>query len=705
MKNIFDAEELEFDETESDIDDAPLSPAARYLAAGMADWLLSQGNAQCKRPYIEGHLPALLGQSDAAVRRLSLPRVRAALAQRRAACLTRFRRAQKKFARRLAPLALKLKLCAAAQSLLFFSYLARSEKKLKEMADAVPVKHRSDVAEALRTMLGGEAKQWRLLLGAGSPLRDSGLLNGMEFSVVSDLDDVACSVKDLTEAIDSELPLSTCLLENALRALDGSALDLDQFGHLRLDLDIVLGLVSAADSRTQILLGGAPGVGKTQFVRALAARLGRRLYEIKSEDEDGDAGGRDIRFQHYVLAQKLMTYPEHSLLLFDEAEDVFTGDHWSHIAPTTERRKGWTNRVLESAQVPTIWISNSIERIDPAYLRRFDHVVQMEVPPRSVRRGMLDQALVGHGVSAAFMDRVAESADLSPADIDRTARALGRLANSSVPKDELAGRILTARPNGVPRALVAARREQTRIPYRLEWINCDADMSKIIDGLRSRRQGTLGFFGPPGTGKTELAKHIARSLDRPLHLMRVSDLLDKYVGETEKNLARAFEQAAEEGAVLFLDEADSFLQDRARASRSWEITQVNELLAQLDGYNGVAILASNFVDNLDAALMRRLDVKATFGYLKPVAALALCRELLGNEVPASGAGDAPLHALVQLDLSFGDFAAAIRGLDLSHGRPDAEALSAALRQELRHRKGVSKAIGFFGADASNGSPR
>ncbi|MGQ0622967.1 MAG: AAA family ATPase [Panacagrimonas sp.] len=680
-------EESEFTDTCAQPEEAPLSSAARYLALGIVSWLLADAGGPRRRHLVEEHIPALLGLPEAAVRRLSMRRLNQALTQRRKTALGSFSKARRRFEKRIAPLAVKLRLTAAAQSLLYFAYLVRSEKHLKRIADAVPVKHRTDTTDAMQSMLGGELKQWRELLGAGSPLLESGLLNRFQLAEASDIDDVAIAFLDLSEAVESDAPLTTCLLENAVRTIEGPALDLDQFRHLRTDLDIVLGLVRAGESSTQILLAGAPGVGKTQFVRALAARLGRQVYEVKVEDQTGDPSGRDERFQHYILAQKLLTHPERSLLLFDEAEDVFIGDHWDHIASSQERHKGWTNRVLECAQVPTIWISNSIDRIDPAYLRRFDHVVQMEVPPRSVRRDMLERSLTAHGVSSAFMDRVAESDKLSPADIDRTARVLGRLVDSSVPKDELAGRILAARPDSVPRSLTMAKRNQICIPYRLEWINCDADMPAIIEGLRTRGHGTLGFFGPPGTGKTELARHVAKSLDRPLHLKRVSDLVDKYVGETEKNMARAFEEAAEESAVLFLDEADSFLQDRARADRSWEITQVNELLAQLDGHNGIAILASNFEDNLDAALMRRLDVKATFGYLNRGAVVELCRAVLGDAAPASGIGEASLHALGQLNLSFGDFASAICALELRGTKPDAETLSAALRQELRGRRG------------------
>ena len=93
---------------------------------------------------------------------------------------------------------------------------------------------------------------------------------------------------------------------------------------------------------------------------------------------------------------------------------------------------------------------------------------------------------------------------------------------------------------------------------------------------------SLLLTGPPGTGKTALAAALAERLDRPLLVKRASDLLSKWVGETEARIADAFAEARESGALLLFDEADSLLSDRADARRSWEISQVNELLTWMD---------------------------------------------------------------------------------------------------------------------------
>lgn len=75
----------------------------------------------------------------------------------------------------------------------------------------------------------------------------------------------------------------------------------------------------------------------------------------------------------------------------------------------------------------------------------------------------------------------------------------------------------------------------------------------------------LLMFGPPGTGKTEFVKHLGKELDRKVLVMKGSDLLSKYVGESEQNIAKAFQRAETEHVILFFDEIDGLVQDRLLA--------------------------------------------------------------------------------------------------------------------------------------------
>ena len=113
---------------------------------------------------------------------------------------------------------------------------------------------------------------------------------------------------------------------------------------------------------------------------------------------------------------------------------------------------------------------------------------------------------------------------------------------------------------------------------------------------------------------------------------RCSDVLDKYVGGSEKNIARLFREAEEKEAILFFDEIDSLLQDRSGMTQSFEVQQVNELLTQIECFNQPFFAATNFSSRLDKAVMRRFDFKLHFEYLTSPQVLTLYKSLLGKSV-------------------------------------------------------------------------
>lgn len=195
--------------------------------------------------------------------------------------------------------------------------------------------------------------------------------------------------------------------------------------------------------------------------------------------------------------------------------------------------------------------------------------------------------------------------------------------------------------------------------YRPELLNTDLDLAALCEGLRKDPRGRLCFYGAPGTGKTAFGRHLAEVLDRPLLVKRGSDLLSPYVGVTEKLIARMYEEASTEDAVLLLDEADSFLQDRKGAERSWEVTQVNEMLTQMEAHQGVFIASTNLMDRLDPAALRRFDLKILFNPLKPEQAWAMFQDAAKRL--GIGLDEAMRPALEKLRLlTPGDFAAVLR---------------------------------------------
>ena len=118
--------------------------------------------------------------------------------------------------------------------------------------------------------------------------------------------------------------------------------------------------------------------------------------------------------------------------------------------------------------------------------------------------------------------------------------------------------------------------------------------------------------GPPGTGKSAYARYLAERLDMEILEKRFSDLTSLYLGQSEKAIAAAFEEAADLRAFLILDEADSLLRDRAVARNSWEVTQVDEMLTWTESHRFPFACTTNAPDLLDPALARFILFKVRF---------------------------------------------------------------------------------------------
>ncbi|MEE0899792.1 MAG: ATP-binding protein, partial [Bacteroidales bacterium] len=131
-----------------------------------------------------------------------------------------------------------------------------------------------------------------------------------------------------------------------------------------------------------------------------------------------------------------------------------------------------------------------------------------------------------------------------------------------------------------------------------------------FEKVDSKPRSVLNFFGPPGTGKTMCAHAIAKHLSKPLLALNYSEIESKYVGDAPKNLKKAFETAKELDAVMFFDEADSFLGKRIENVSQGAEQALNSLRSQmlilLEDFEGVVLFATNLVTNFDKAFNSRI---------------------------------------------------------------------------------------------------
>src|SRR2546426_1129263 len=162
-------------------------------------------------------------------------------------------------------------------------------------------------------------------------------------------------------------------------------------------------------------------------------------------------------------------------------------------------------------------------------------------------------------------------------------------------------------------------------------------------GLKKVMKKTKGlsllFAGPPGTGKTMAAEAIASELGRPLHVVNYAQLENMWVGETEKNIEHVFHASLEAGAVLFFDEADAVFQRRGFMATPWMNRDVNVLLAQMENYPGVVVLATNLAKVMDRALDRRVGIAGEFPLPHAALRQKIYTRLSAQEAPPSKDGE------------------------------------------------------------------
>lgn len=457
-------------------------------------------------------------------------------------------------------------------------------------------------------------------------------------------------------------------------------LTLADFSYLERETRVMVRLLSEARQRktpgVNLLLYGEPGTGKTELARVLAAAAGSDLWEVGCRNEEEDAISATERLRYLRFGQSVLSEQTKSLLLFDEAEDVFQEDLIPMLglrARRETRGKAWFNQLLEHNSVPTIWLSNSTLGIDGAHLRRFLYLLEVPRPPRRVRQRILERELAPAGVPKGWLERVSADERLVPGHITRARQLVQHLG--TVTPEEARGAAEqalanTLRATGEGRALKGREEPVTR--YNPEFLNADTDLEVLAAGVAARGAGRLCFYGPPGTGKSAFARHLAERVGKELHVRRASDLLSCWVGGSEQNIAEMFRQASREGAAILLDEADSFLASREGASHSWEVTQVNELLTQMEGFEGLFIASTNLMDRLDYASLRRFDCKIHFGYLRPEQASALLLQVFKEHHVRIRATDrtAVDETASLSNLTPGDIAAVIRRARLANSPTD-----------------------------------
>lgn len=520
------------------------------------------------------------------------------------------------------------------------------------------------------------------------------------------------------------------MMKRIARIYPKSTLERADFSYMKSDLDMLLNYCKNAKNPS-VFLYGKPGVGKNEIAALIAKELDKDLWEIHNIDTQGIM--REDRLEQFIRAQAMLK-ADKSVILLDECEEFFPSlsPKYNEDKPS----KNTLNKMLESVKIPSIFLSNSAN-IDPAFLRRFDIVLEIHAPPKEKKQAMIEKALKSQRIQldSTIINQMSESS-LSQGVLLQACKVAKTLAKHklySLKNCEKTPKSTAANSRIITQSLIQVLNEHLKLqgqptiatkapqalPYNMSLIHASVDMKALceriknvcgakdanVDSSSSGQDSTQGVrilaYGMAGSGKSEFAKALAKELDKPIILKKASDLLSMWVGGSEKNIAKAFREAEQRGAILVLDEVDSFLQDRSGASVSWEISQVNEMLTQMESFAGIFIATTNFMDNLDRASIRRFDMKIEF---KPLD-FARLQKAFGLYAKHLGIGDYAAflestfgkRELEKLEnICFGDFALIARGAAFAP-LESAEQLLEKLQEEARI-KGLSasssKRVGF-----------
>lgn len=397
-----------------------------------------------------------------------------------------------------------------------------------------------------------------------------------------------------------------------------------------------------------LLFAGPSGTGKTLCARALAHDLGRPLVRVYSDKLS--AAGEALEPTIHSLLRDASLFG--AVVFFDECESLF-----GKRAPGL----GILLTELERHEGIVVLATCAPQSLDGAMDRRIVFRMDFELPEPLDREQIWELHLPPEAPVAADVDigLLANLYDLTGASIkNAVVVALNKAIDASPESPLLTMPLLRASAEAQLKCNLEDYAQRIRSPLGFsDLILPEAERDKLLeirDACENRelvlnkwgfgRRLTTGrgfgvlFDGPPGTGKTLCAEILARELDRPLYRVHVPNVVSKWVGETEKNIAEIFSRARVTQAILLFDEADSLFGKRTEvksANDRFANQEVNLLLQEIERYDGVVILTTNLFGSLDDALKRRIQYRITFPFPGPAERARIWESLIPAAAPVA----------------------------------------------------------------------
>ncbi|MEU6657795.1 ATP-binding protein [Streptomyces sp. NPDC046821] len=376
---------------------------------------------------------------------------------------------------------------------------------------------------------------------------------------------------------------------------------------------------------------------RADIAAAAAARAGLGIYAMDAEDIPTDPAARDALarlWQREAILLPAALLVEVGELDRDQraATEAFLAGAAvpvvvsSEDAWPTERARGERVAVphLDDEEQLSLWAGEFDGVVDIAEGELRSLVAQFQLPPHVVRSAAATVRRDLPGEDELDGAKLAWRAGLGEARVGMD--ALGRRIEPEAGWDDL---VLHERQTSVLREIVAHVRQRATVHQ--EW--------GFAQTLRRGLGVTALFAGGSGTGKTLAAEVMAKELGLDLFIIDLSQVVSKYIGETEKNLRKVFDAAERGGALLLFDEADALFGKRSEVKDShdrYANLEVSYLLMRMEAYRGLAILTTNMKKALDTAFMRRIRFVVDFPFPAENERAEIWRRVLPSQAPVKG---------------------------------------------------------------------
>jgi MoxR-like ATPase len=481
-----------------------------------------------------------------------------------------------------------------------------------------------------------------------------------------------------------------------VKKVSHSLLNISNFTYLR-EVPILIHFLKKALKEkikgVNVFIYGPPGVGKTEFAKVIAKTLGVELYEVSMIKKTKEFRSEIERISILNLAYKLFRKRKNVLVLFDEADDILKSEMRSlsllSKSSDVSINKYILNRILEENPIPTIWISNSIEGIDPAYIRRFSLIFKVDYPPRKVRYDILNHYFKSLNFSEEVLSKLSDYQYLTPALIQKAAQILESLPQKPLRTNNLIfqntlkpEKVLIKLINGTLEALGfpllnITNFENSDFPYISDIPHTEPERKVLLESLSKNKNLKLLFYGPKGSGKTTLAEHLAKELEKESIVVNLCS----------EKLSNVLEKLFKEEDLIVILKGIEILEKK---ESEVELLLLEEVLKNAKCFAVICIREDINFENI--SILKWFDLKVKFGYLKPEEIIRLFKLLLNSKEPIP-IKEEFLKKLKSFKLVIGDFVLAKKRINLLNKEDFLQTVVNVLEEISSYNR--KKSIGFI----------